>query len=84
MDDLARKTKDEEHAKSEAALKEISDMLATFDGVSTGDAFRLACLVQKYGDARAGEAVGPIMHSILGSFEKAMDKQNPPKNPWEA
>lgn len=79
---LTRKLNDT--TKSDAALKSVADMLSTFDGVALGDAFKLAGLVQKYGDARATEATGPILDTILTGITRSLDKaeQKSPRETW--
>lgn len=70
--------------KSDAALDKVAEMLKTFDGVSIGDAFKLATLVKEYGDARASESVNPIMDAMLTGITRSLDKAaQPPKEPWQ-
>ena len=85
MDAETRKRRENDTTKSDAALKAIEEKLSTFDGIALGDAFALAGLIKKYGDARATEAVTPITDALVEGMTQMMDKKlsQPPKNPWE-
>lgn len=63
--------------KSADVMSDIERTISTIDGISTADAFKLGQLVREYGTVVAGETMGPLMTSLLGSFDKK------PKKPWE-
>ena len=65
---------------SKDVWNDIEEFLATTDGISTRDAFRLGSLVREYGSTSAGEAIGPIMTSLLTAVTKP---PKTPKQPWE-
>jgi hypothetical protein len=60
-------------------LADIERMLASIDGISTADAFRLGGLVREYGQATAGDIAGVFVQG-LGD---AILKNRLPKSPWE-
>jgi hypothetical protein len=65
--------------KATDVLQDIERTLSTIDGIATADAFKLGQLVREYGEARAGEAVMPMISGLID-----MMKPPKPKNPWEA
>ena len=67
---------------SKDVWSEIEDFLATTDGISTRDAFRLGALVREYGSTASGECVAPVMEAIFSSLTKPKPPTTP-KAPWE-
>ena len=58
-------------ARADELLQEIHLALASVPGLSTMDALRLGRLIEKYGQALAGEAAWSTARPILNSFIKA-------------
>lgn len=74
LDDAQAKLK----VKAIDKMNEIIKTLSSIDGIATGDALRLGMLIQEYGQAVAGEAIGDIMKAMLGNLGPDGKKE-----PWQ-
>lgn len=48
----------------------IIEKLMTIDGISTGDAFELGSLVDRYGNVRGAEILNPFFDTLMKTIDK--------------
>lgn len=66
--------------KSADVMVEIQTVIGGLEGIAVADIFKLAELIRDYGSKCAGEAIGPIITTMLEGITKP--RKNPDE-PWK-